>query len=56
MLKKKDFFSIMLSRAVYPNGIKYNQCRSLNMGKFALYFIILLSFNPLMYPQLTESV
>lgn len=56
MLKKKDFFSLLLSKAVYPNGIKYDECRSLNMGKFDLNFNILLSFYPLMYSQLTESI
>ena len=54
--KEEGFFSILLSKAVYPNGIKYDECRSLNMGKFALNFTILLSFYPLLYSQLTESV
>ena len=54
--EEEGFFSDLLSKAVYPNGIKHDECRCLNMGTFALYFTILHSFYPLMYPQLTESV
>ena len=40
--KEEGFFSILLSKALYPNGIKCDECRSLNMGTVALCFIMLL--------------